>query len=365
MTVDEIAGMKNPGLRNLQITQRYHELALGLRDVGMADDATWCAFAVWASKTAGASIRGDELPSVIRNLLEHDQATADSLHQFNSGLEKWLVTRLEHSHLLEVSRTVNSQVSAAIAEGNVHVFRELAPLFTVLVEDAPQSGGKGSATRLAAAIAKLQKEGVDTRRIEPAFEHYQNALTTPGDRPTLILAGNIQAVAHEQERLQPYITQALDAAIKDTFVEMVDRVIIDHVPTAGARHILDTAVAEVGAVIERVWQTGLTIMMMRLDTATEKLDLHHDVPGLPDGLFPSTLTNLDGSPAAGPYGEWDTTEGKGTPTGAEDWAELKERMNYIVTLFRSRQRQAALFNPPFTDAQLDVLAQGTLPPGPL
>jgi hypothetical protein len=40
-------------------------------------------------------------------------------------------------------------------------------------------------------------------------------------------------------------------------------------------------------------------------------------------------------------------------------------MNFIVNLFRSRQRDASLFNPPFSNAQLAVLAQGQLPPGPL
>jgi hypothetical protein len=40
-------------------------------------------------------------------------------------------------------------------------------------------------------------------------------------------------------------------------------------------------------------------------------------------------------------------------------------MNFIVNLFRSRQRDPNLFNPPFTDGQLAALAQGRLPPGPL
>ena len=57
-TVGEIAAMADPVLRNLCITQRYHEFAVALRDDGCGDDATWCAFAVWASKTAGATIRG-------------------------------------------------------------------------------------------------------------------------------------------------------------------------------------------------------------------------------------------------------------------------------------------------------------------
>jgi hypothetical protein len=40
-------------------------------------------------------------------------------------------------------------------------------------------------------------------------------------------------------------------------------------------------------------------------------------------------------------------------------------MNFIVNLFRSRQQDAALFNPPFSSGQLELLAEGQRPPGPL
>ena len=73
-SVEEIAGMTDPVLRNLHITQRYHELATGLRDAGLGEDATWCAFAVWASKTAGATIRGEVLPARVRQLLVDNEA---------------------------------------------------------------------------------------------------------------------------------------------------------------------------------------------------------------------------------------------------------------------------------------------------
>jgi hypothetical protein len=37
----DIAAMTDPVLRNLCITQRYYELATGLRDAGHGNDATW------------------------------------------------------------------------------------------------------------------------------------------------------------------------------------------------------------------------------------------------------------------------------------------------------------------------------------
>ncbi len=44
-------------VRNLQITQCYHELSAVLAG-RIAGEANWCAFATWASRQAGQTIRG-------------------------------------------------------------------------------------------------------------------------------------------------------------------------------------------------------------------------------------------------------------------------------------------------------------------
>jgi hypothetical protein len=58
--VERIAGLADPAIRNLQITQCYHELALGLAQ-RTGGGANWCAFATWASKQAGQTIRKADL----------------------------------------------------------------------------------------------------------------------------------------------------------------------------------------------------------------------------------------------------------------------------------------------------------------
>src|SRR5580692_815744 len=121
-SVEEIAGMTDPVLRNLHITQRYHELAIGLRDAGVGEDATWCAFAVWASKTAGATIRGEVLPARVRQLLVDNGATQDILHRFNHGVGAWAAEHLVHDHLGRAVDEVTADVATSIAGGNVLVF---------------------------------------------------------------------------------------------------------------------------------------------------------------------------------------------------------------------------------------------------
>ena len=49
------------------------------------------------------------------------------------------------------------------------------------------------------------------------------------------------------------------------------------------------------------------------------------------------------------------------PLGARNWARFADRMNYITNLFRSRQRDRALFQPPWTPPQEASLLDGRLP----
>ena len=99
MSVQDIADMADPVLRNLWITQRYHEFAVQLHDSGAAEDATWYRCAVWASKTAGTTIRGELLPARASQLMAEADTTHQALHRFNHGAIGWAVDRLTHSHL--------------------------------------------------------------------------------------------------------------------------------------------------------------------------------------------------------------------------------------------------------------------------
>ena len=364
-TVAEIAGMADPVLRNLCITQRYHEFAVALRDAGCGTDATWCAFAVWASKTAGATIRGEILPGRAKALID-DDSTQAALEETNQGLADRALRKLTHDHLGRIVEDVTGDVSSQIAAGNVLVFNELAPLFTALVQ------GLGSepvteealAAAMAPALSALGTDA-DAASVVAAFNGYGAAPFAGGGRAALILDANILAVAHEQRRLQPAISGALNAAISDTLKKVIETDIVRHIPGEGAQHTLDSMTDRLCSVLDQAWDTALTESIMRLVTARETFDLRQNVPPLPDGMFPPGLRSLSGTTAETSYAEWDKTAGIGNPSGAHDWAELDERMNFIVNLFRSRQQDATLFAPPFSPAQLAVLAQGQLPPGPL
>jgi hypothetical protein len=363
-SVGDIARMTDPVLRNLCITQRYHELAVSLRAAGYGDDATWCTFAVWASKTAGATIRGEVLPVRAKELLRTDDAAQAALDRTNRGLTGKALQELTHHHLGRLIDGVTADVSRQIADGNVLVFAELAPVFAGLVETLDST--PSSAATLAAAMGPtLASVGPNAAEVAGAFESYQDALFNQGGRPTLVLEANVLAVAHEQRRLQPAISGALDAAISDTLQKMIETDVVRHLPVEEVRRVLEGLTDDLCRALDCAWDTALTESIMRLVTASETFDLRQDVPPLPGGMFPTPLRTLDGTAAEGVFVQWDRTAGTGTPSGAHDWAVLDERMNFIVNLFRSRQNDVTLFDPPFSAEQLADLARGQLPPGPL
>jgi hypothetical protein len=364
LSVTQIAGTTDPVLRNLLITQRYHDFALALRAAGAGEDATWCAFAVWASKTAGATIRGEVLPQRAQELFEtHDKASGGVLARFNHAVVDMVRRRLSHDHLAQVAESVTADVSKSIADGNLLVFAELAPLFATLLEARTSSAEPNRDALFAAlepSLSTLQgtQDGSD---VVGAFRGYIDAVCSTNDRAPTVLRANVLAVAHEQQRLQPKIDEALSAAVTDTIKRVIEEDVVDHVPTGTARRLFDWVTDDVCRTMDEAWDTALTETIMQLTTKSEVFNLRDSVPPLPAGMFPPELKNLSGTPAADTVAVWDRTGGSGAPSGAHDWADLHERMNFIVNLFRSRQRQAALFEPPFTEEQVAALRQGHMP----
>jgi hypothetical protein len=62
----------DPVVRNLQITQSYHELSAALNERDGGVDVAWTAHATWASKQAGSFIRGEEVPAPLRRFLDRE-----------------------------------------------------------------------------------------------------------------------------------------------------------------------------------------------------------------------------------------------------------------------------------------------------
>lgn len=366
--VHHIAPIEDVAVRNLWITQSYADLARRLLDI-LQTDQTWCTFAIWASNTAGTSIRGEELPKQVSELLLGADTHVDAIVRESNkvtavlrGLH--LLGTVQRSHVEHLVARAVAQVSTHIAAGNTLVYSELAPIFVRFVERIERAG----APAIEDVDDVLTRVGVPSSEQAPlvrsAFEQYAIAAGEPdaAHRAQHVLAGNVAAVLHEQQRLQDDIAAALDAGLVDfgdDLAELVQGRIHDVVLGRVARDLR----ARIAPHVEQLWQHVATQILMTMSVPGETLHLGRDVPALPGApLFPDALMQLDLPALCALMDEWDRTHGTGIGSAAGDWADIHQRMGYIITLFRSRQQHLALTQPPFTSDQISWMVDGEVPP---
>jgi hypothetical protein len=359
----EIAGIEDAGatVRNLLITQRYHDLSLCLRETIGGDDANWSTFATWASKTAGENIRGDELPEFVRDLVErgarHEQhdVLASTVHRLVPGF------LIERTAMADAVRVALTDVSRQIAAGNREVFEELAPLFAGFCSLGAEAAAvdDGAFERFLAGLrpGPVERQGQDELR--QALMAYRQAMRTddPALRARLMLMGNLLIGFHEQVRLQPWIQRAMEAPVADTLVAGLRDTVRDVLPRRvdeWAVRKLEGAIESFAAALEQEWNeiAGRYFMSLVLPGG-KRLVLGADIPALPGGAtFPALLLTIaDPAALVTLVDRFDRSNDHGGGTASHDWAVLGDRMNFIVNLFRSRQCEADLFDQPFNDRQ--------------
>src|SRR5687767_8619119 len=122
--------------RNVRITQSYHELARAIAAM-TGSGANWCAFATWASKQAGNTIRGEDLQRAADDVLGSPVVRA--------ALERVLIVAVRHAHLDAsgvrdfVRRTIDPatvmrKASDAVSRGNLKVYAEIGHAFARWLE---------------------------------------------------------------------------------------------------------------------------------------------------------------------------------------------------------------------------------------
>jgi hypothetical protein len=323
--VGRIAGLPDPVLRNLQITECYSRLASAVADG--RPGANWCTFATWASRQAGRTIRGEDLLDALRRELGRD---AELLHPIASLWRASLRRGLFHRESpfgravwgLHTPFDAFELASDAVARGNRKVFADIGLQFA----------------RYLTLDYETFMTGLDDPELRRAFSHLEQGRAS-GD-PALVVLANLEIGLHEQTRLQPEIREALDAAS-----------------------------APAGPLLKRVLGWPLQRQLTRLSReAITECVMVLSLPGADLQLG----RNLDRAmpPAANPELEALLARYEPVPPapddcGARDWSDLQQRMHYIAHLFRAFHEDAALAGPPFTPAQVERLRAGELPGGEL
>jgi len=375
--VDTIGAIGDPVIRNLRITQCYHELAHAIAE-RVTPGANWCTFATWASRQAGQTIRGEDFVRAAEDILgshEVAQVITDIVR-----LSSRTAGALTHDTILEaVHRAVDPEAALrraadAVSIGNRKVFVEIGREFARWRGTAAAAGPPDAGATAAFTDALRAGEPPDGQRLlREAFAAYGSACRAPNDaeRAALMLLGNLLVGFHEQTRLQPQIQAALDAAVDPDAVRAALfplmmpgvwlRLRARIARLTGHPMPADAAVDALVAAIRRRLRVVITDLLMTLRFPGVVLHLGRDV----SGEFPPELRAIDYPPLRTLLASFDPTPNATAGSGADDWANLRQRMHYIVDLFRCWHARPELFTAPFTAAQVAVMREGRCPDGTL
>jgi hypothetical protein len=338
--IDAAVGGSDPVISNLRITLAHEELSLALSQItGRESGANFHTWAVWGSKTAGRTIRREDLP-----LRPRDGEMLGALLAGGAtvALRRGKVSRRLGLTMLRGAAAVGLVSGAAdlfvdraashIFGGNVTVLddigRQSARFVSVL--SRPSENRDREVQEFLAGLQPGPTTSGGQDLLRGAYRHYYDASreTDRDRRDELMLCGNLLAILHEHQRLQPYIK------------------------------------ASVPPVLERF----VTKRLLGFSVGAEAMKVSVDVPTRGPSPFPDTLMTIEAPDLAnllvGPHG-WDRTPNSPVGSAAGDWTNLSDRMNFIVDLFRSRQADPGLFTPPYSDGQREAILTGRPPDGPL
>lgn len=357
--LDTIISQKNLLVRNLQITQGYHEVALLLGKFLSFSNVNWFGFGTYASKTAGRAIRHETLPGALKSALIRSAGYDNTYLYFDQVLEHNPQAATANNLLANVL----TQVSLLLSKGNLLIFSELAWPFVDLVHQFGKTWSPDY-TQLNQLLDKhftpgpFDSGGQDWLR-ESLTAFYQARFQTDRkQKAELIFMGNILLALHEQSRLQPVIEQTLavpfdlfaEGLIPETNKEM------GWFKSKLANRAFNFSREMVLRSVTRMWMT--------YTLPHREMKLGQDVIA-PTGLinFPPELLVLEHPRCRAIVGQFDTDVDTLAGSKAVNWARLEDRMGFIIDFFRSYQKDKRLFTPPFQENQVAAIKAGHFPGG--
>lgn len=380
--VERIGAVKDAVVRNLQITQCYHELALVLGE-RTGGSANWCTFAAWASKQAGQTIRKEDLARALEYMVRSEGTAQMAAQDLAASAQQSGVARETVDILKAIWKAWNPMAafdrsSEAVARGNLKVFseigREFARFYAVCLQDTNYD-----ADNIARFCAELRPgEPPDGQRyLRQAFQRYYQALFEgqPKEKIELLLLANLEIGFHEQTRLQPEINEALNAPIMDPkeFARNLQRelhpgrgllndLIWNVSNLFGRRTRLDGAIEGFVDAVRRQAQYLITETLMAIELPPRRvLRLGDDLAA----NFPPVLLQITNPDLRRLLAQIDPTPDSPRQSGADYWGDLPDRLHFIADMFRCYEVTAELFEAPFTAEQTAALKEGQLPGGRL
>lgn len=328
--IDYAAGTPDPALCNRRITLAHQELSLALHEItGPDSGANFHTWAVWGSNKAGSTIRKEDLSwlrpaAAAAGALVGGSAAAFDRHLRRPAVRAAAGATCSAAMLSGVADQLLGRAARSVLAGNITVIddigRQTARFVSLFRDPAARSRDRLDEFGANLRAGSPQRGGQDLLRA--AYHCYLEASGEPDHhkRDEAMLLGNLSAILHEHWRLDPYIRESLPAP----FRRIVTR----------------------------------DLLNVRIGSAT--LRIGQDVP-VAGGAYPDTLRKIDDPDLDrflnGPEG-WDRTRDTVAGSGAGDWTEIRDRMNFICDLFRAHQLDPTLFTPPFDPPERDRILAG-------
>jgi len=374
--VRRIAMIANPVLRNLEITDCYSRLAVAFA-TRSGEGANWCAFATWASRQAGRTIRGeDPLDHLGRKLRERRWVLHPIATLWRSLLRRGLFQRETRigrlTAELHTPFDAFERASESVARGNTKVFEEIGLEFARYLEECPPDASVESREFEHFLDGLRPGEPPEGQRyLRQAFARYARLpfALDPKARAELAILANLEIGLHEQTRLQPEIHEALDAAYA-THHDLGRRALEALAPSAArwwpaarrpAAAVVGVFAARAQRAASRLAREGITESLMTLSLPERVLALGtHLVDESPELLrepVDAELIEL--------LDRFEPVPPARDDCGARDWSDFHQRMHYIVHLFRAFHLDDELLRPPFTAEQVASFSRGVVPGGRL
>lgn len=361
--VERIKNINDPVARNLQITQCYHELSTVLAGrTGPA--ANWCTFATWASRQAGQTIRKEDLARLLERSLNRSASVLQASRNVAAAMNFQGRNLFQGPQGVALSAghftSAIDRASDAVGRGNKKVFEEIgyefARFFQTCLPDQPAD------FPMIAHFCEQFRDGDPPDGqgyLRRAFRHYAQALAENNlkTRAELILLANLEIGFHEQTRLQPEIAESMDAGWI-SFLEFARPLFRSIFPAGGWFHLaylylmrllgrptdLDLAIQALLAEVRSQLRRVITEIMMTIALPSGVvLRLGKDFTA----SFPESLKQITNLELIAFLEEHDLSPDGLSGTGAVNWADLPDRLNFIIGLFRRYQEHTDLFEPPF------------------
>jgi len=333
---------------NFRITRAHYLLSKALRQaIGEDCGANFHSWAVWGSRKAGVTIRQED----------RDQASRDAtvvagivggltglfvgwLAAESTGLPTsvsillWFVTGAIAGGYsgLKLADYTRRSASEIVLEGNRIVLDDIGRVTARYLQYVAQVGHADASPSIDDFLQQLRQGATEhggQELLARAFQHYEIARTATDDelRHQATYFANCLAILHEHIRLQPYIRRSLPFLIKKC----------------------------------------VTQRLMTFSVGSQSLSVHEDIPPLHDAVFPVSLQKLKIDELktflTGPDG-WDISRDGLRNTRTRDWTVLRQRMGYVVNLFRSRHLHSDVVAAPYTPEQLADIERGMTPQRP-